>query len=124
MNDKMLTKFILSFLVHKEDYTKLDTDQQQLIFLTCKTIMMAIYNSIKYENDKGQPIELSFIHLILKGSVDDDWEGVVDEGYNNPSETEAKGYFERRPPWISDFFCLCYNGLMFLQSWILGVGFR
>ena len=50
MNDNMLTKFILSFLVHKEDYTKLDTDQQQLIFLTCKTIMMAIYNSIKYEN--------------------------------------------------------------------------
>ena len=50
MNEKMLTKFILSFLVHKEDYTKLDTDQQQLIFLTCKTIMMAIYNSIKYEN--------------------------------------------------------------------------
>ena len=50
MNDKMLTKFILSFLIHKEDYTKLDTDQQQLIFLTCKTIMMAIYNSIKYEN--------------------------------------------------------------------------
>ena len=50
MNDKMLTKFILSFLVHKDDYVKLDTDQQQLIFLTCKTIMMAIYNSIKYEN--------------------------------------------------------------------------
>ena len=50
MNDNMLTKFILSFLVHKEDYTKLDTDQQQLIFLTCKTIMMAIYNAIKYEN--------------------------------------------------------------------------
>ena len=50
MNDNMLTKFILSFLVHKEDYTILDTDQQQLIFLTCKTIMMAIYNSIKYEN--------------------------------------------------------------------------
>ena len=50
MNDNMITKFILSFLVHKEDYTKLDTDQQQLIFLTCKTIMMAIYNSIKYEN--------------------------------------------------------------------------
>ena len=50
MNDNMLTKFILSFLVHKEDYIKLDNDQQQLIFLTCKTIMMAIYNSIKYEN--------------------------------------------------------------------------
>ena len=50
MNDNMLTKFILSFLVHKEDYTKLDTDQQQLIFQTCKTIMMAIYNSIKYDN--------------------------------------------------------------------------
>ena len=50
MNDNMLTKFILSFLVLKEDYVKLDSDQQQLIFLTCKTIMMAIYNSIKYEN--------------------------------------------------------------------------
>ena len=50
MNDNMLTKFILSYLVHKDDYTKLDTEQQQLIFQTCKTIMMAIYNSIKYEN--------------------------------------------------------------------------
>ena len=50
MNDALLTKFILSFLVDKEDYVALDTDQQQLIFLTCKTIMMAIYNSIKYEN--------------------------------------------------------------------------
>ncbi len=50
MNDNMLTKFILSYLVHKDDYTKLDTEQQQLIFQTCKTIMMAIYNSIKFEN--------------------------------------------------------------------------
>ena len=50
MNDKTLTKFILSYLVHKDDYVKMDTDQQQLIFQTCKTIMMAIYNSIKYEN--------------------------------------------------------------------------
>ena len=50
MNDKTLTKFILSYLVHKDDYVKMDTDQQQLIFQTCKTIMMAIYNSIKYDN--------------------------------------------------------------------------
>ena len=50
MNNSMLTKFILSFLVHKEDYIKLDNEQQQLIFLTCKTIMMAIYNAIKYDN--------------------------------------------------------------------------
>ena len=50
MNDKTLTKFILSYLVHKDDYVKMDTDQQQLIFQTCKTIMMAIYNSIKFDN--------------------------------------------------------------------------
>ena len=50
MNDKTLTKFILSYLVHKDDYVKMDTDQQQLIFQTCKTIMMAIYNAIKYDN--------------------------------------------------------------------------
>ena len=50
MYDKTLTKFILSYLVHKDDYVKMDTDQQQLIFQTCKTIMMAIYNSIKYDN--------------------------------------------------------------------------
>jgi len=50
MNEAMLTKFILSFLVDKDDYVKLDSDQQQLIFQTCRTIMMAIYNSIKYEN--------------------------------------------------------------------------
>ena len=50
MNDKMLTKFILSFLVEKHDYLKLSQGQQQLVFETCRTIMTAIYNSIKYEN--------------------------------------------------------------------------
>ena len=50
MNDKLLTKFILSFLVEKNDYLKLSQTQQQLVFETCKTIMSAIYNSIKYEN--------------------------------------------------------------------------
>ena len=50
MNDKMLTKFILAFLVDKEDYLDLSTTQQQLVFETCKTIMTAIYNAIKYEN--------------------------------------------------------------------------
>ena len=50
MNDKMLTKFILSFLVDKQNYLKLSQAQQQLVFETHKTIMTAIYNSIKYEN--------------------------------------------------------------------------
>ena len=50
MNDKMLTKFILSFLVEKQDYLTLSQAQQQLVFETHKTIMTAIYNSIKYEN--------------------------------------------------------------------------
>ena len=50
MNDKLLTKFILSFLVEKGDYLKLSQHQQQLVFETCKTIMTAIYNAIKYEN--------------------------------------------------------------------------
>ena len=50
MNDKLLTKFIMSFLVDKEDYLKLSQGQQQLVFETCRTIMTAIYNSIKYEN--------------------------------------------------------------------------
>ena len=50
MDKNLLTKFILSFLVEKDDYLKLSTKQQQLVFETCKTIMTAIYNSIKYEN--------------------------------------------------------------------------
>ena len=50
MDNNLLTKFILSFLVEKEDYLKLSTTQQQLVFETCRTIMTAIYNSIKYEN--------------------------------------------------------------------------
>jgi hypothetical protein len=50
MNENMLAKFILSFLVDKEDYKELSQDQQELVFLTCRTIMTAIYNSIKYEN--------------------------------------------------------------------------
>ena len=50
MNDKLLTKFILSFLIDKQDYLELSKTQQQLVFETCKTIMTAVYNSIKYEN--------------------------------------------------------------------------
>ena len=50
MNEATLTKFILSYLVDKPDYVELDTEQQQLIFQTCRTIMMAIYNAIKYDN--------------------------------------------------------------------------
>ena len=50
MNDALLTKFILSFLVEKDDYKKLSQKQQQLVYETCKTIMKAIYNAIKFDN--------------------------------------------------------------------------
>jgi len=50
MDNNMLTKFILAFLVEKEDYLNLSQQQQQLVFETCKTIMTAIYNSIKFDN--------------------------------------------------------------------------
>ena len=50
MNEKLLTKFILSFLIEKEDYLKLSQEQQTIVFDTCKTIMTAIYNAIKYDN--------------------------------------------------------------------------
>ena len=50
MNDALLTKFILSFLVEKDDYKKLSQQQQQLVYETCKTIMKAIYNAIKFDN--------------------------------------------------------------------------
>lgn len=46
----MLTKFILSFLIEKQDYLTLSKEQQQLVFETCKTLMTAIYNAIKYDN--------------------------------------------------------------------------
>ena len=50
MNEALLTKFILSFLIEKEDYLELSQKQQQVVFETCKTIMKAIYHSIKFEN--------------------------------------------------------------------------
>jgi uncharacterized protein YccT (UPF0319 family) len=50
VNTKMLTKFILNFLIDKPDYLELSQTQQQLVFETAKTIMTAIYNAIKYEN--------------------------------------------------------------------------
>ena len=50
MNENILTKFILAFLIDKPDYLKLSQHQQQLVFETSKTIMVAIYNAIKYEN--------------------------------------------------------------------------
>jgi len=50
MNDKLLTKFILSFLIEKQDYLSLTQEQQTIVFETCKTIMTAIYNAIKFQN--------------------------------------------------------------------------
>ena len=50
MDKNLLTKFILSFLIEKQDYLDLSQTQQQLVFETHKTIMTAIYNSIKYRN--------------------------------------------------------------------------
>ena len=50
MNNKICEKFILTYLVEKEDYLKLSPLQQQVVYETCKTIMVAIYNSIKFEN--------------------------------------------------------------------------
>ena len=50
MSEKLLTKFILSFLIDKKDYLELYDLQQQIVFQTCRTIMMALYNAIKYEN--------------------------------------------------------------------------
>jgi len=46
----MLTKFILSFLIEKEDYLLLSKNQQQLVFETCKTMMTAIYSAIRFDN--------------------------------------------------------------------------
>ena len=50
MNNALLTKIILSFLVEKDDYRTLSQHQQQLVFETCRTIMKAIYNAIKFDN--------------------------------------------------------------------------
>jgi len=50
MNENILTKFILAFLIDKPDYLELSQTQQQLVFETAKTIMTAVYNAIKYEN--------------------------------------------------------------------------
>jgi len=50
MNERILTKFILSFLVDKEDYLNLPITQQQIVYETCRTIMTAIYNAIRFEN--------------------------------------------------------------------------
>jgi len=50
MNEKFLTKFILSYLIDKDDYLSLNKKQQQLVFETFKTIMTAIYQSIKFDN--------------------------------------------------------------------------
>ena len=50
MNDKVLTKFILKYLTEKPDYLKLSAKQQRIAYQTFKTIMMAIYQSIKHDN--------------------------------------------------------------------------
>mgnify|MGYP003315450183 CR=1 FL=1 len=50
MNERSLTKFILSYLIEKEDYLTFTEEEQQLVFQTCRTIMKAIYHSVKYQN--------------------------------------------------------------------------
>ena len=46
----IIEKFILTYLNERDEYLKLSTRQQQVVYETCKTIMTAIYNSIKFEN--------------------------------------------------------------------------
>ena len=50
MNEAMLTKFILNYLVNKPEYLKLSGKQQRIAFETFKTIMTAIYQSIRHDN--------------------------------------------------------------------------
>ena len=50
MNEAMLTKFILNYLINKPEYLKLSGKQQRIAFETFKTIMTAIYHSIKHDN--------------------------------------------------------------------------
>tara|TARA_R110002153_G_scaffold146553_1_gene297866 strand:- start:93 stop:362 length:270 start_codon:yes stop_codon:yes gene_type:complete len=50
MNDAMLTKFILNYLINQPEYLKLSGKQQRIAFETFKTIMTAIYQSIKHDN--------------------------------------------------------------------------
>tara|TARA_R100000234_G_scaffold118041_2_gene97677 strand:- start:368 stop:637 length:270 start_codon:yes stop_codon:yes gene_type:complete len=50
MNEKVLVKFILQYLTEKPDYLKLSGRQQKIAFQTFKTIMTAIYQSIRHEN--------------------------------------------------------------------------
>jgi len=50
MNEAMLTKFILSYLIQKPEYLKLSGKQQRIAFETFKTIMTAIYQAIKFDN--------------------------------------------------------------------------
>ena len=69
MNEPMLAKFILSFLVDKEDYKELSQEQQELVFLTCRTIMTAIYNSIKYENVYQLKKEFPELEIIINGGI-------------------------------------------------------
>jgi len=38
MNEKILTKFILAFLIDKPDYLQLSQHQQQLVFETSKQL--------------------------------------------------------------------------------------
>lgn len=71
MSEKLLTKFILSFLIDKKDYLELNNLQQQIVFQTCRTIMMALYNAIKYEN--VYPVIMcgdSEAHKVIKRAID------------------------------------------------------
>tara|TARA_B110000977_G_scaffold25830_1_gene31938 strand:+ start:13524 stop:13793 length:270 start_codon:yes stop_codon:yes gene_type:complete len=50
MNEQLLSKFILTYLIDKEDYLQMTKAQQEVAFDTFKTIMTAIYQAIKHEN--------------------------------------------------------------------------
>jgi myosin-crossreactive antigen len=50
MNERSLTKFILSYLIEKEDYLTFTEEEQQLVFQSCRTIMKAIYHAVRYQN--------------------------------------------------------------------------
>ena len=45
MNEKLVTKFILTYLTSKPDYLKLSGKQQRIAFQTFKTIMTALQST-------------------------------------------------------------------------------
>ena len=74
-------------------------------------------NSFHCENGETEVVEFRALHFVFKGLVDDDGDGVEDEGRSHACECEASRHLQ----WFPNEVCICLSFLFFRFTQLFGL---